>query len=402
MKYKILKIIYILISYIMLCYSDSFQVQLGIQNAEITLADWYNYFGISSSASDGWDSFDVRNMFSPEPHYIDLYFPHDDPDRPDYWLPPYSGKYSSDIRNDSFAEKIFYFDIYSTSTSMESIALFWVELDSVAPTYKIEISPIHESGVNIFSQDTLWQNIAPGVHYYTVDVKKNAYSHIITLPENIFLKIGEKVWIKTYLVGPSDTLEIFPQITISGDAANISGNIVEGIHNGISTITTNFRGFSDTNSVVVYGIGQTIRIPIYRGWNLISFPVMPSNPVMEFVMGNLYQFVYVYDKESDNFFVPESIRTGEGYFVFSNSDTILEFVGEAVPSVNVNLFPGWNVIGGPAFRVNWSDIIHDSDGIYLSKIFELLGNNYLPQEFLSPGYGYWVFVSDSINLTLTP
>ena len=377
-------------------------MQLGIQNVGITQANWYNYFGISPSSSDGWDAFDIRNMFSPEPHYIDLYFPHDDDTRPDYWIPPYSGKYAADIRDDSFTEKIFYFDIFSTLSSVEDIAIFWVELDSVAPTYKIEISPLHENGVNIFSQDTFWQTIIPGVHYYNIDVKKNAYNHIITLPENIFLKIGEKIWTKTYLVGYADTLEISPELTIYGDAATIDGNIIEGVDNGISTMIANFRGFCDTTIIVVSGIGSHIRIPLQLGWNLIAFPVMPSSPLTEFVMGNIYPFIYAFDKTSSNFFIPESIEPGKGYFVFSNSDTILEFTGDAVTFTDIDLFPEWNVIGGPAFSVCWNDILHSVHSGYLSRIFALSGNNYSPMNYIMPGCGYWVFSSDTTIISLIP
>ncbi|RKZ32194.1 hypothetical protein DRQ33_06340 [bacterium] len=397
-KFEILLVIVFLVG---LCFSAEFRVRIGIQNDDITFADWYNYFGISPTASDEWDSSDMLNMSSPEPHYIDLYFPHDDSTRPDYWEPPYSGTYCADIRDTIFTQEIFYFDIFSTATTTESVAIFWVEEDSIPPSYKVEIIPRHENGVNIFHQDTLWRNISPGVHYFSAKVIKNVYDKVITIPEVIFLKIRERIWVNTYLVGASDTVKVPAEISAYGESALLNGNILQGIREGVSHLILNYRGFCDTTTVVVAGIGPQVTIPVCTGWNLISFPVKPTYSAVELVIGRISPPIYEFDGTSYTFTVPETIQSGKGYFIFSETDTFLQYTGNIVPYVEIPIQPGWNAIGGPTYSVSWNWVKDEYDNIFLGNMFNVSGGKYRIRDVLVPGRGYWVFSKQETTITIS-
>jgi len=401
MRCKGLKIV-IVVSLISVAMGDWFSVQLGVQNSDITLLDWYSYFGIMPDASNEWDYHDGFNMdYTIEP-YIDLFFPHDDPDRPQYWEPPRNDRYALDYRSDDFDEHIFYFDIFSTSGIVENVAIFWFEEVPVPPSYLIEIAPLHENGVNIFTQDTLREVLPPGISYFTITIKKDAYEKLEIKPDIIFLRIGERIWADAMLVGFEDSVKISPEWEIYGESAILDGDAIVGVAEGVSIIESGFKGWCDSTIVIVSTGGITAQIPIKTGWNLISLPTMPSNRAASHIFGDLFSYVYEYDEIETNFFTPESIKAGEGYFVLTFVDTVLEFVGEPVLSIEIDAVEGWNVIGAPVFPINWDEIISDIPDVYFSDLFSLDESIYFCEDTLNPKYGYWVFSSEETIISTSP
>ncbi|MCD6532371.1 hypothetical protein J7K99_08010 [bacterium] len=381
---------------------DEFRIRLGVQNRALTYVNWYNYFGISPLASDGHDIYDMINMFSPEPHYIDLYFPHDDPSRPDYWSPPYTGKYAADIRNDEFDTKIFYFDIFSTATTTETVAIFWVEEDSVPPTYKIEIKPIHENGVNIFSSDTLWQIIPPGVHYYSAVVKKNAYDHIELLPSEMFIRKNERIWVRTLLVGAEDTVEVHPRYEVLGESARYEDGFVLAHGEGVSRLVADFRGLTDTALIVVSGTAFPVNLRLEAGWNFMSIPVQPSVVRAECLLGPVWRSVLEYDAATGSFGVPDEIIPGRGYFVFVDNDTTIRIAGAPIEGVEVHLSRGWNAIGAPLAEIDWGVISGRYPGVFFACPFGFGDGIYYLSENILPTRGYWVYSLVETTITISP
>ncbi len=392
----------IIIAMLTNAFGDHFRLQLSVQNVSTTYTDLYNYFGISPAASDSYDIYDMINLFPPEAHYIDLYFPHDDPSRSDYWPPPYTGKYAADIRHDEFDTKVFYFDVFSTATATESVAIFWQETDSVPPNYKIEIKPLHGNGVNIFQCDTLWQVIPPGVHYYIAIVQKDAYNHITLLPKMSFICKNERFFLHTYLVGPEDSIEISPQIEVFGDAIRYANGAVLAVTEGTAMITANFRGFADTAWVFVGGTALPITINLRRGWNFISLPVRPSTNRLEFLFGHALNDILEYRPTENSFSTPTNITPGTGYFIFTSFDTSITIAGQPIASATIEIHRGWNAIGAISVPVDWNRLSSRYPGVFVGMSFCLDDNGYQPSDTLYPGKGYWIYSKTETTLIITP
>ncbi len=375
-----------------LCNANEWRIRLGVENSDRSYIDPYNDFGVSFDANDGYGFEDFINIFSPETHYIDLYFPHDDTDRVGYWEPPHDGKYSIDIRNDSTIVHNFYFDVFCNSTHTENVAVYWVEQDSVPPSYRIEISPLHEESVNIFVQDTIWKVLLPGVHYFLAYTKKGAYEKITISPNPIFLRIGEYIFPSVYLMGDEDTLRLEnPQWNIDGEAATLDDGILTGIEEGTSHIIACFRGWCDTVSVFVAGTGVPIQIHLEPGWNLVSIPVMPATTDAEAIFGDIGENIFGFDGETQAYQRIENISQGEGFFIFSMFDTVFSIAGEPVLGISAELSPGWHIIGCPMLYVPTSSITSYPARSFLPEIYGFDGTNYFRTDTLSPGRGYWLF-----------
>ncbi len=382
----------------------SWRVQLGVQSATLMYLDWYNYFGISPDASDGWDMYDVVNMFSPELYYIDLYFPHDDSSRPDYWPPPHNEKFSIDIRSDSTPVLTFYFDVFVQTMWSESVAVFWVEVDSVPPCDLVEISPLRAEGVNIFSADTIWMRLSPGVYYFVARVKRNALERLEVLPKVIFLRVGERLRLSARLTGPHDTVFVRPQWTVLGDGLDIDDDgCATATEEGDGKVVACFRGWCDTASFFVSGEAAVfVELPLRKGWNLISLPVMPSTPLAAAVFPFAYPNIYRYESARQTYEVAETLRAGEGYFVLAFRDTSATVYGAPVNEVSLALSPGWHLVGGPIAPVQAEDVaVHPNDAL-IPPIFSMDKGIYAGYDRFEPGRGYWMLLLQEAMVGISP
>ena len=385
-------IIAIMITIISSGKADSWLIRLGVQNDDLSYLDLYNEFGVSPTANDEYGVEDFINLLSPEPHYIDLYFPHDDSDRVDYWEPPNNAKYSIDIRNDATIVHNFYFDIFCNTTGTQNVAIFWVEEDSVPPSYLVKISPIHDEGINIFLGDTLRQTLSPGIYYFVATTKKNAFERISISPDPLFLRIGESAHIYAYLVGDEDTLKLSNlDWNLWGESATFDEGIVSGITEGISYISACFRGWCDTTAIYVSGTGIPVQIHLETGWNLISLPVEPATNNAGAIFGDFSENMYKFDDETQEYIRMRDITTGEGFFILSYSDTNIYVYGAPILSIDRELSEGWHILGCPIIPVPKSHIHSEPGHSFLPEIYGYEETGYFRADTLLPGKGYWFF-----------
>ncbi len=104
-------------------------------------------------------------------------------------------------------------------------------------------------------------------------------------------------------------------------------------------------------------------MPLYAGWNLVSFPVIPENnsvrSVLSSVSGN-YTRALFYDAYTESWqshfaeqsiFNPEEtllqVDLGKGYWVELRSNSTLTINGARASTYNGQLQAGWNLIGSP-------------------------------------------------------
>ncbi|HEC82782.1 MAG TPA: PKD domain-containing protein, partial [Thermoplasmatales archaeon] len=124
-----------------------------------------------------------------------------------------------------------------------------------------------------------------------------------------------------------------------------------GNNNGIAILQAEYNGCNDS---VVFTINSSLfSFILYKGWNLITFPV--EN---EYNASSLYQdinecsIILSWNASIQDFiiYVPGSpydfaIEDGHGYFVGIKNVSIFSLIDLPVQTVSVLLYEGWNILG---------------------------------------------------------
>lgn len=169
----------------------------------------------------------------------------------------------------------------------------------------------------------------------------------------------------------------------------------------------------------------SVETPLNAGWNLISFPVVPSNPAIESVLKPIagsYSVVWKfsegqwqrYDPENPSSSNLNTIEADCGYWIKMKEPRTLNFRKEIDPGPmdvkSVYLKPGWNLVGFGGLKpalvndalasvANQVDIVwcyRDGRWFMYDPQFPML--NDLTE--LIPGQGYWIKVSGACTWVL--
>ncbi len=173
----------------------------------------------------------------------------------------------------------------------------------------------------------------------------------------------------------------------------------------------NASGYSNLVSSSPSKTRTTFKLAPKQGWNLISIPIASStnNATNNFLAYNAGRYVN-----------STSLKLGQAYWVFINSDESLDFEGALnyTDEVKIPLSKGWNLIGNPFFETlkvndNYFSFIYKNRNTTLKEawknnllkyIFKYLGDdNYQKLYFddeIYPFEGFWLKVSDDCTLKL--
>ncbi len=162
---------------------------------------------------------------------------------------------------------------------------------------------------------------------------------------------------------------------------------------------------------------RTYNIPLISGWNLISTPLQPENTSIKAVLCDLTGRVivttyntttdgwYIYDTKPSETATLTEMVAGKGYWLYSESDQTLTITGTPPVSPDIDLQPGWNLIGCNYLTPkNISDVLSSCGPIVVLNYNTGGGswevyNSTAPVFFLNtftemePGKGYWVSVT---------
>lgn len=81
------------------------------------------------------------------------------------------------------------------------------------------------------------------------------------------------------------------------------------------------------------------------GWNLISLPMEPVDPIPSNLFGTNLLSIYEWDAAGKQYKVPAALQAKKGYWVAVGQDANLEVIGVPPQSGSVHLLPGWNLVG---------------------------------------------------------
>lgn len=139
---------------------------------------------------------------------------------------------------------------------------------------------------------------------------------------------------------------------------------------------------------------------ISSGWNLLSRPFDDAAVVTEmfpFAMPPIWAF----DTETGYYRTLDSAFAGMGFWLFSLCDTVATVHGtNESDTVEITMYPGWNLFGTPSVSVPESTITEHSEILPPIFAFDNETELYISVDELIPGYGYWILAVDTVDVTL--
>lgn len=107
--------------------------------------------------------------------------------------------------------------------------------------------------------------------------------------------------------------------------------------------------------------------------------------------GTLYSFDGAYEPET-------VLAAGGGYWLYYASMADVTISGDSIAALEVELMPGWNLIGG----LSVGGVIEDPAGVVMPGTLYGFDGAYELTEVLEPGRGYWVSASEAGTILIQP
>ena len=165
------------------------------------------------------------------------------------------------------------------------------------------------------------------------------------------------------------------------------------------------------------GLSQLSRY-FSAGWNMMSVPIIPSDPRTSAVFGDDYPQYYLYEWDGQ-YSVPVGVEVGKGYWLGLPEGGRMDVDGLLVDRTKpyvLSLARGWNMIGDPFnVPVDWArtkvcrcgDTLSVSQaaaqGWVMDALYSYSGGNYVLASTLRPWRSCWFPVMvDSCKLLLAP
>jgi surface protein len=140
--------------------------------------------------------------------------------------------------------------------------------------------------------------------------------------------------------------------------------------------------------LITYRLNSKIEINLTEKWNLISLPVLRSEPIRYFdllpdaVSGTLYGF-------ADTYVLNDVLTPGESYWIRMSRPVNLTVSGRHLDAIDIELRKGWNMIAGPSIVVTVGEILDPDKIIVEGSLFGYSGA-YSNISTFEPGKGYWI------------
>jgi len=140
-------------------------------------------------------------------------------------------------------------------------------------------------------------------------------------------------------------------------------------------------------------------IDCYTGWNLVSNPLTGTYFMTE-LLDSIDSPLIGYNSETGGYYYETILRQGNGYWVLISDDVTTEISADLLDSVTIDLYRGWNLIGGVGGPVEISSF--GSSGFIVPPIFgfDAVSGDYFATSVLLPWRGYWVLSERDTTITI--
>ena len=138
---------------------------------------------------------------------------------------------------------------------------------------------------------------------------------------------------------------------------------------------------------------KTHNFDLIAGWNLISFPVIPTDTTPDAIFGEALIGIYTWD--GSNYVVPINVEPFVGYWILVLGDVTIPVTGAPVGTDDITLSPGWTLMG-PGYTSTLSGDVF----LGYNQIVTWDGQEYVSSAILDSGVGYWALVLTETTVTL--
>ena len=133
------------------------------------------------------------------------------------------------------------------------------------------------------------------------------------------------------------------------------------------------------------------------GWNLLSLPLQPQSFFKQALYPQAISPAFAYE---GSYVVSDTVEFGRGYWLKFAGGGLLLFHGDSVRIDSLPVAAKWNMIGALSAPVPVSSITSNPPGMVTSSFFGY-NTNYVVEDTLLPGNGYWVKTNQAGVLYLT-
>lgn len=164
---------------------------------------------------------------------------------------------------------------------------------------------------------------------------------------------------------------------------------------------------ADTLSIQLTGSGieSTTEKEFSAGWNLMSIPLIPENPLASSIIGDDIAQYFLYKYSGNSYLPADTMSTGKGYWLGIETLTTIDITGSAIAQNDTSVLnAGWNLIASPFIRNYQKSLIYfvkndtlanPESAVTLGWIqnnyyaYEKTGSAYISKDTLSTWNGYW-------------
>jgi len=188
----------------------------------------------------------------------------------------------------------------------------------------------------------------------------------------------------------------------------------------VTVVAVDYAG-NEADPVTLYAgevsEGMWIPVPLFKGWNLISLPLIPDSPARGDILSLILDqgasgviVSYSYDQYIDDWITnPAEITDGYGYWLYAKNDDVLIVEGvdklaPPSPPATYEYTAGWVLAG---YKSTSSETIVDdylaslAPGSYFKTIYVWEGHWMTlatGKDTLWPGQGFWIWMYSDQNL----
>ncbi|MGB9561422.1 MAG: hypothetical protein ACPL6C_01270, partial [bacterium] len=139
---------------------------------------------------------------------------------------------------------------------------------------------------------------------------------------------------------------------------------------------------------------------LYRGWNIVSIPVVPSDKRVSSIFPGAIPPAYIYNPITRRYEATDSLEEGKGYYVLSFNERLYEVEGIPVRTYDLVVSRGWNMIGSVSSPtpVPFSSLTSFPSSIIIDPrayYFNTRLRRYESRTNFIPGEGYFIYASQS-------
>lgn len=414
--------------------TDSEYPKMHLSASVANLSDQDNYAGYSAAASDGFDSeYDVPEPGAPPSNYVQLYFPHPE------WQHPLGENFTRDIRAQAdLTDAVMTWDFEVDTDQQGSVVTLTFTPEALAGTIGLKL-------IDLDDNETL--NLRETATYtYTADLNRNFQLVIgdatppliqVTYPNGGEV-ISSSTCTITWSASDGSGIAAFdleystdagqtyiPIATVAGDVRSYLWTVPQtATYTAMVRIraTDNMWHSASDASDNVFVISPEEQAHAYAaGWNMMSVPLQPDNPLATEVIGDdasSYYFLFDYLPER-GYAISDYVYNGKGYWLASPAEINLDVQGTPVTTTTyLTTVPGWNIIGNPlttAMDTAKVDVTKNNETVSFNKAVRLgwisgvlynysAGNpGYQNSTVLNQWLGYWFMAfTDGVSLVFDP